>query len=115
MGVSGFNIEYGGGGFALIFMAEYGRILVMSILTGIFFFGASNFGTSFGFFLVIKGFFFCFFFSLGTWEVAAYALRLSYDAHLKEFSSFFFMLFSFCFGLFGINLVSYQLADKSDF
>lgn len=60
--VSGFNIEYGGGGFALIFMAEYGRILVMSILTGIFFFGASNFGISFDFFLVIKGFFFAFFF-----------------------------------------------------
>merc|ERR1711860_466576 len=60
--VSGFNIEYGGGGFALIFMAGYGRILVMSILTGIFFFGASNFGISFDFFLVIKGFFFAFFF-----------------------------------------------------
>ena len=33
--VSGFNIEYGGGGFALIFMAEYGRILFLSALTGL--------------------------------------------------------------------------------
>jgi NADH-ubiquinone oxidoreductase chain 1 len=26
--VSGFNIEYGGGGFTLIFLAEYARILL---------------------------------------------------------------------------------------
>jgi len=31
--VSGFNVEYGGGFFALLFMAEYGNILMMSILT----------------------------------------------------------------------------------
>ena len=37
--VSGFNIEYGGGGFALIFMAEYRRILffrgIRRVLLGI--------------------------------------------------------------------------------
>ena len=32
--VSGFNIEYGAGGFALIFMAEYGRILLLRMITG---------------------------------------------------------------------------------
>ena len=31
--VSGYNIEYGGGDFAFLFIAEYGRILLMSILT----------------------------------------------------------------------------------
>lgn len=31
--VSGFNIEYGGGGFALLFMAEYARIIFISILS----------------------------------------------------------------------------------
>lgn len=31
--VSGFNVEYGAGGFALIFMAEYARILFLSRLT----------------------------------------------------------------------------------
>jgi NADH-ubiquinone oxidoreductase chain 1 len=31
--VSGFNIEYGAGGFALIFMAEYSRILLLRALT----------------------------------------------------------------------------------
>ena len=44
--VSGFNVEYRGGGFALIFMAEYARILLMSIVTVVFFFGGS-----FGFFV----------------------------------------------------------------
>uniref|UniRef100_UPI0030FDFFA3 NADH dehydrogenase subunit 1 n=1 Tax=Struwela camposi TaxID=2859449 RepID=UPI0030FDFFA3 len=34
--VSGFNIEYGSGPFALIFMAEYLSILIMCILTSIF-------------------------------------------------------------------------------
>ena len=32
--VSGFNIEYGSGGFALIFIAEYARILFLRYLTG---------------------------------------------------------------------------------
>ena len=31
--VSGFNIEYGGGLFALLFLAEYANILFMSIIT----------------------------------------------------------------------------------
>nr|ABJ55886.1 NADH dehydrogenase subunit 1 [Smaragdinella calyculata] len=40
--VSGFNIEYGGGLFALLFLAEYANILLMSMLTVILF-SASNF------------------------------------------------------------------------
>lgn len=40
--VSGFNIEYGGVGFALIFMAEYARILFMSSLFIFFFFAPSR-------------------------------------------------------------------------
>nr|YP_002907506.1 NADH dehydrogenase subunit 1 [Cristaria plicata]ACQ90993.1 NADH dehydrogenase subunit 1 [Cristaria plicata]AIM46719.1 NADH dehydrogenase subunit 1 [Cristaria plicata] len=31
--VSGFNIEYGGAGFAFLFMAEYSNILMMSLMT----------------------------------------------------------------------------------
>nr|AII41708.1 NADH dehydrogenase subunit 1 [Petrobiellus sp. 2 JZ-2014] len=38
--VSGFNIEYGGGGFALIFMAEYASILFMSMLFSVIFLGS---------------------------------------------------------------------------
>jgi NADH-ubiquinone oxidoreductase chain 1 len=37
--VSGFNVEYARGGFALIFLAEYARILFMSILFSLIFFG----------------------------------------------------------------------------
>lgn len=33
--VSGFNVEYGAGGFALIFMAEYGRIIFLRALRAI--------------------------------------------------------------------------------
>nr|WMY24208.1 NADH dehydrogenase subunit 1 [nr. Quasitermes sp.] len=38
--VSGFNVEYGGGGFALIFLAEYASILFMSLLFCIIFLGS---------------------------------------------------------------------------
>nr|YP_010321805.1 NADH dehydrogenase subunit 1 [Stenochironomus okialbus]UKO33006.1 NADH dehydrogenase subunit 1 [Stenochironomus okialbus] len=40
--VSGFNIEYGSGGFALIFMAEYSSILFMSVLYVLLFFGGMD-------------------------------------------------------------------------
>ena len=36
--VSGFNVEYGGGKFAFIFMAEYTRILIMRVFTAVMFF-----------------------------------------------------------------------------
>nr|YP_009346416.1 NADH dehydrogenase subunit 1 [Clistocoeloma sinense]AOR53795.1 NADH dehydrogenase subunit 1 [Clistocoeloma sinense] len=45
--VSGFNTEYGAGGFALIFMAEYASILFMSVLFVIFFLGSSPFSVVF--------------------------------------------------------------------
>nr|ASM82708.1 NADH dehydrogenase subunit 1 [Ceratomantis saussurii] len=38
--VSGFNIEYGSGGFALIFLSEYSSILFMSMLMCIIFLGS---------------------------------------------------------------------------
>lgn len=40
--VSGFNIEYGSWLFALIFIAEYGMIIAIRILTNYLFFGFSN-------------------------------------------------------------------------
>nr|YP_009306845.1 NADH dehydrogenase subunit 1 [Histiostoma blomquisti]AOR08477.1 NADH dehydrogenase subunit 1 [Histiostoma blomquisti] len=39
--VSGFNIEYGGGLFALIFISEYGMMMVLSFMTSMFFMGGS--------------------------------------------------------------------------
>nr|AAL16510.1 NADH dehydrogenase subunit 1 [Awaous guamensis] len=38
--VSGFNVEYAGGPFALFFLAEYSNILLMNTLSSILFFGA---------------------------------------------------------------------------
>nr|QDI93828.1 NADH dehydrogenase subunit 1 [Tuxedo cruralis] len=37
--VSGFNVEYGSGGFAFIFLAEYANIIFMSLLTCVIFLG----------------------------------------------------------------------------
>nr|YP_010728501.1 NADH dehydrogenase subunit 1 [Polypedilum heberti]WEF49742.1 NADH dehydrogenase subunit 1 [Polypedilum heberti] len=39
--VSGFNVEYGAGGFALIFLAEYASILFMSMLFSLLFLGSN--------------------------------------------------------------------------
>jgi len=40
--VSGFNVEYGGGLFALLFLAESARILFISMATAVWFFSQSN-------------------------------------------------------------------------
>lgn len=45
--VSGFNIEYGAVGFALIFIAEYARIFFISGLISLIFFCRSLFAISF--------------------------------------------------------------------
>nr|YP_010531202.1 NADH dehydrogenase subunit 1 [Hypsathalia przewalskyi]UXW93437.1 NADH dehydrogenase subunit 1 [Hypsathalia przewalskyi] len=51
--VSGFNVEYGSGGFALIFMAEYASILFMSMLFSLMFLGGDLFSLNFYLKLVI--------------------------------------------------------------
>nr|QOJ44875.1 NADH dehydrogenase subunit 1 [Allobates magnussoni] len=40
--VSGFNVEYAGGPFALFFLAEYANILMMNTISAIIFFGSST-------------------------------------------------------------------------
>nr|YP_010954513.1 NADH dehydrogenase subunit 1 [Teredorus guangxiensis]WMV02069.1 NADH dehydrogenase subunit 1 [Teredorus guangxiensis] len=54
--VSGFNVEYGGSGFALIFLAEYSMIIYMSFLMVIFFFGGDYSSLLFFFKLVLMSF-----------------------------------------------------------
>nr|YP_010439813.1 NADH dehydrogenase subunit 1 [Hyporhamphus paucirastris]UTC34209.1 NADH dehydrogenase subunit 1 [Hyporhamphus paucirastris] len=44
--VSGFNVEYAGGPFALFFLAEYANILLMNTLSAILFLGSSLFHAS---------------------------------------------------------------------
>nr|QEO33540.1 NADH dehydrogenase subunit 1 [Conanalus pieli] len=62
--VSGFNIEYSGGGFALIFLAEYASILFMSMLFCILFLGSDVF--SFLFFMKLTFLSFMFIWVRGT-------------------------------------------------
>ena len=69
--VSGFNIEYGRGGFALLFLAEYGIIIFISYLVSYLYFG----GLGDILLLNIKGLFFCFFF---LWVRGTYP-RFRYD------------------------------------
>jgi NADH-ubiquinone oxidoreductase chain 1 len=54
--VSGFNIEYGRGGFALLFLAEYGRIIFISYFLVLIFLGG---GATF-FLFNFLGCFFCY-------------------------------------------------------
>nr|YP_010616523.1 NADH dehydrogenase subunit 1 [Morophaga formosana]WAU48144.1 NADH dehydrogenase subunit 1 [Morophaga formosana] len=62
--VSGFNIEYSSGGFALIFLAEYSMILFMSMLFTILYLGGFN--LSFLFYLKMGLIFFIFIWVRGT-------------------------------------------------
>ena len=53
--VSGFNIEYGRVGFALIFLAEYANILVIGLFSSVLFLGGGQiFLLQSDFFLIIK-------------------------------------------------------------
>nr|YP_009692099.1 NADH dehydrogenase subunit 1 [Hypsauchenia hardwickii]QEG98432.1 NADH dehydrogenase subunit 1 [Hypsauchenia hardwickii] len=56
--VSGFNVEYGSGGFAFLFIAEYSSIIFMSLITCLIFLG----GDYYSFFFYLKVNFICFFF-----------------------------------------------------
>lgn len=62
--VSGFNIEYRRGGFALIFLAEYARILLIRFLVTLIFFGGGFY--SFYFFCLRRFFSFLFIWVRGT-------------------------------------------------
>lgn len=75
--VSGFNIEYRGGGYILVFLAEYGRILFLRIITRVLFFGGLRWG---GAILTEAITFKVLFFSFCFIWVRASFPRLRYDA-----------------------------------
>nr|YP_010895001.1 NADH dehydrogenase subunit 1 [Austalis copiosa]WJW73514.1 NADH dehydrogenase subunit 1 [Austalis copiosa] len=56
--VSGFNVEYSSGGFALIFLSEYASILFMSMLFSLIFLGGDVFNFMFYFKLMFISFMF---------------------------------------------------------
>nr|ALO71109.1 NADH deshydrogenase subunit 1 [Pselaphinae sp. 10 EF-2015] len=54
--VSGFNVEYSSGGFAMIFLAEYSSILFMSFLLSLMFLGGNIYSIMFFFKVVFMSF-----------------------------------------------------------
>nr|YP_009185930.1 NADH dehydrogenase subunit 1 [Phacomorphus fratyi]ALO70821.1 NADH deshydrogenase subunit 1 [Phacomorphus fratyi] len=93
--VSGFNVEYSSGGFALIFLAEYANILFMSMLCVVLFLGCDFY--SFMFFVKITGFSFFWIWVRGTLPRFRYD-KLMYLAW-KSYLPFSLNMLFFYFGL----------------
>nr|YP_003795253.1 NADH dehydrogenase subunit 1 [Panulirus stimpsoni]ACT16014.1 NADH dehydrogenase subunit 1 [Panulirus stimpsoni]AFI72602.1 NADH dehydrogenase subunit 1 [Panulirus versicolor] len=101
--VSGFNTEYSGGGFALIFMSEYSSILFMSMLFSVMFLGGGLF--SFLFYIKLVGVAFVFIWVRGTLPRFRYdkLMYLAWKSFLPVSLNYliFFMGFkSLCYCLF---------------
>jgi len=97
--VSGFNIEYGSAGFALIFLAEYANILIISLLSAILFFGGGNiflFEGDIVFMMKILFFAFLFIWVRGRYPRFRYDLLigLTWKGFLPAALSFLLMIFS---------------------
>lgn len=96
--VSGFNIEYGSAGFALIFLAEYANILVISLFSSILFFGGSYiffFERDIMFILKILFFAFLFIWVRGSYPRFRYDLliTLTWKGFLPAALSFLLLIF----------------------
>nr|AOY40019.1 NADH dehydrogenase subunit 1 [Scolytinae sp. BMNH 1040265]AOY40279.1 NADH dehydrogenase subunit 1 [Curculionoidea sp. 2 KM-2015] len=96
--VSGFNVEYSSGGFAMIFMSEYANILFMSMLVVMVFLGANIYSLMFFIKFSLVGF-------LWVW-VRGTLPRYRYDKLMylvwKSYLpvSLFFLVINFVLGLF---------------
>nr|YP_009743809.1 NADH dehydrogenase subunit 1 [Ambulyx dohertyi]QIE12559.1 NADH dehydrogenase subunit 1 [Ambulyx dohertyi] len=97
--VSGFNIEYSSGGFALIFLAEYSSILFMSLLFVIMYMG--GYDLSFFFYLKLSLISFLFIWVRGTLPRYRYdkLMYLAWKSYLPISLNFllFFLGFKFFF------------------
>jgi len=102
--VSGFNIEYGSAGFALIFLAEYANILIMSLFSAILFFGGSQiFGLNRDIAFIFKVLFFAFLF---IWVRGSYPrfrydllISLTWKGFLPAALSFLLLVFALIFSI----------------
>nr|QZI85924.1 NADH dehydrogenase subunit 1 [Moechotypa diphysis] len=92
--VSGFNVEYSSGGFAMIFLAEYSSILFMSFLVGMLFMGA-NLG-EFNFFIKMSLVSFFWVWVRGTLPRFRYdkLMYLAWKSYLPISLNFFMMFLS---------------------
>nr|YP_010580128.1 NADH dehydrogenase subunit 1 [Chironomus nippodorsalis]UZS77180.1 NADH dehydrogenase subunit 1 [Chironomus nippodorsalis] len=98
--VSGFNVEYGAGGFALIFLAEYASILFMSMLFSMLFLGSQVY--SFFFFLKLNMIAFLFIWVRGALPRYRYdkLMNMAWKSYLPSVLYFLFLfvgLFIFIF------------------
>nr|QTH79133.1 NADH dehydrogenase subunit 1 [Hemathlophorus sp.] len=95
--VSGFNVEYSSGGFALIFMAEYSSILLMSMLFSLIFLG----GNLYSFFFYVMMVFISFLFIL----VRGTLPRLRYDKLMNmAWKSFLSVSLNYLMFIMGLKL-----------
>nr|YP_010442997.1 NADH dehydrogenase subunit 1 [Alloxiphidiopsis emarginata]UTD48947.1 NADH dehydrogenase subunit 1 [Alloxiphidiopsis emarginata] len=100
--VSGFNVEYSSGGFALIFMAEYASILFMSMLFCVMFMGSDVF--SFIFFFKVAFLSFMFIWVRGTLP------RFRYDKLMYlAWKSFLPLSLNFLFFFLGLKVIMFSL------
>ena len=98
--VSGFNVEYGAGGFALIFLAEYASILFIRILFSMLFLGSQVY--SFFFFLKLNRIAFLFIWVRGALPRYRYdkLINIAWKSYLPSVLYFLFLfvgLFIFIF------------------
>nr|YP_010586211.1 NADH dehydrogenase subunit 1 [Goera horni]UZZ43973.1 NADH dehydrogenase subunit 1 [Goera horni] len=102
--VSGFNIEYSSGGFALIFLGEYSSIIFMSMLFVILFLGADLNNLLFYLKLMMLGF--SFIWVRGTLPRYRYdkLMNLCWKSYLPI--SLNYLMFFFCFLMFICNKFS---------
>nr|ARA91001.1 NADH dehydrogenase subunit 1 [Hishimonoides recurvatis] len=98
--VSGFNVEYGGGGFALLFISEYSSIIFISMLTSLIFLGADFNNITF----YVKIIFICFIFIWVRATLPRYRydklMYLAWKCYLPitlNYLIFFILLKSLCF------------------
>nr|WRO45050.1 NADH dehydrogenase subunit 1 [Fissocantharis tridifformis] len=99
--VSGFNVEYSSGGFALIFMAEYANILFMSFMFVMFFMGADF--ISFMMFIYVVFISFLFIWVRGTLP------RFRYDKLMYlAWKSFLSVSLCYLFYFFGLKIILFS-------
>nr|YP_009542016.1 NADH dehydrogenase subunit 1 [Xiphidiopsis gurneyi]AYR06716.1 NADH dehydrogenase subunit 1 [Xiphidiopsis gurneyi] len=100
--VSGFNVEYSSGGFALIFMAEYASILFMSMLFCVMFMGGDVFSLFFFFKVAFLSFMFI-------W-VRGTLPRFRYDKLMYlAWKSFLPLSLNFLFFYLGLKVLMFSL------
>uniref|UniRef100_UPI0031F3C0D8 NADH dehydrogenase subunit 1 n=1 Tax=Pyrgodera armata TaxID=1964324 RepID=UPI0031F3C0D8 len=100
--VSGFNIEYGAGGFTLIFLAEYTSIIFMSMLFSLVFLGGDFY--SFLFFISLSFVSFVFIWVRGTLP------RFRYDSLMYlAWKSFLPLSLNFLFFFIGLSVMLISL------